>query len=321
MRAINNQTSIALFATAWTLENLDSLDFAINEARFWIDSSISVSLPHVDGEAPTTYPDADDLGCISDFVSARPAALSSTGEFYTNFDTGFGESWFIEGKCVSRNPWAHLSRQSIPPSFSLRQTQRVAGLKVNVEHVAPYCGGSNLGVYVPSLQGEVEIPLYKFNHFYETNMKLFVVVKSTDAFTIAVLFEDHCQTFKVEPSNDYTTSNWSLDSGRLLKLSLHVEDLLNCEIKVGSIAITHGIIPLATVPEITIANNVDGRGHLDWSCIGSIKAYSGNVFLNGEWSGISNNTCHLLSIELEPNDIIIVELFDFCNTHIYSLIF
>lgn len=92
-----SETSVALFAPAWTFEFFDGDNFELYESRFWLDSNLKIPFPLQDKE-PSTKPDEKNLGCIADFMYLLPAQLADG--LYTNFDSGFGSSYFIDGRVM-----------------------------------------------------------------------------------------------------------------------------------------------------------------------------------------------------------------------------
>ena len=83
---------MAFFAPAWTWEFLGQESFDINENRLWTNSSIIPVLPKVT-KIPSTWPDLNDLGCISEYLDARPIS----NFFNTFFNVGYGSNYFING--------------------------------------------------------------------------------------------------------------------------------------------------------------------------------------------------------------------------------
>lgn len=85
-------TSVALFAPAWTWEFLGQESFEINESRLWTSSSLPPILPQAIN-TPSTWPDCNDPGCITEYLDSRPISHS----FNTFFNVGFGTRYFMNG--------------------------------------------------------------------------------------------------------------------------------------------------------------------------------------------------------------------------------
>ncbi|KAJ3075435.1 hypothetical protein HDU98_008173 [Podochytrium sp. JEL0797] len=85
--------SAAVFAPAWTFEGLGKEGFHENDEKLWrgVDS-------------------------VSSFVAVR--ASGTRERFYTDFDRGFGEGYWMRGERIDAEPWFNLSRQSVAPTFT-----------------------------------------------------------------------------------------------------------------------------------------------------------------------------------------------------------
>lgn len=85
--------SVALFAPGWTYENFDGRAFHTLDRRFWMGEGL--------GEG------------VASCVDTHPAG--TTKFFYTNFNRGYGSSWWLRGEKISSIPWIHLGAQSLLP--------------------------------------------------------------------------------------------------------------------------------------------------------------------------------------------------------------
>ncbi|KAJ3341644.1 hypothetical protein HDU91_000681, partial [Kappamyces sp. JEL0680] len=144
-------TSVAIFAPAWTFEHLGPEQFPTHEKKFWLDSSLPL------GTEAECAMDKTDLGCVADYIS--PRAIEH--HFHSVFGCGFGSRFFIDGACVSTQPWIQLSSQSISLSYPLAQPRYgvlhdgaiVAAkdspgwLTWDIDEKSPFNGGSSLSFY------------------------------------------------------------------------------------------------------------------------------------------------------------------------------
>ncbi|CAO3569572.1 unnamed protein product [Mortierella alpina] len=143
------KTSCALFAPAWTYEFLGKEKFMTYDRLFWTGFEgagiHAESLPlsafqeakqdlldgklrdhskdkdkntDTDADKDTDKAPGDNMAFVpvSTYIPARPSGCSSW--FYTSFDRGFGQGFWINGKKVSDKPWSHLSHQSLAPSMT-----------------------------------------------------------------------------------------------------------------------------------------------------------------------------------------------------------
>ncbi|KAK9486136.1 glycosyl hydrolase family 85-domain-containing protein [Lipomyces starkeyi] len=98
-------TSLALFAPAWIYEELGSKDFETNDFSFWYDK--------VDNETKRNI-------SISEFIRPHPAPVLQTENyqmFYTSFNTGHGQKFFVNGKAEYLEPWVSQCLQTALPTY------------------------------------------------------------------------------------------------------------------------------------------------------------------------------------------------------------
>ena len=139
---VNSGTSVALFATEWTFEFFDSINFDKIEKRFWIDKSICIESHSFDSNFGGLNPE-----CVRDWVSPS-AVVINRGGMYTNFDCGLGQSYYISGKRVSDKAWSHLSRQSCIMVISMDSSSKK--MKAEYSRLDSFHGGSCLEIYTMS---------------------------------------------------------------------------------------------------------------------------------------------------------------------------
>ncbi|KAJ3253423.1 hypothetical protein HK103_000692 [Boothiomyces macroporosus] len=170
-----NGTGVAIFAPAWTFERFGGESFHQIENRFWedVDQQLTVEL----SPDETTKIDNDDLGCISQYLKAKPI---TNEEFYTDFDTGCGKATFIGGTKVSDLPWTHISHQNILPNDVIVDWISVIGGKFKesnsreiwcdyqLDHSEAYHGGSsvcfsNNTKIEGNIQSSIKYQLFTFN--------------------------------------------------------------------------------------------------------------------------------------------------------------
>ncbi|KAI8906874.1 glycoside hydrolase, partial [Gorgonomyces haynaldii] len=110
LEEIQEHTSIAIFAPAWTYEYLGPKQFERHDAKLWVDASLQVEWPEPFEETPSTFPRTDKA--IADYVAPRQLA---TTEFHTHFCRGYGKDFYWFGQKHETGQWMHLSRQSLCP--------------------------------------------------------------------------------------------------------------------------------------------------------------------------------------------------------------
>lgn len=150
------ETSVAIFAPAWTYEFLGTDSFEkVNDPRFWVECSSKPILPSITGtppNLPSTFPDPADLGCVADFV--EPRRLSGNC-FRTNFCLGFGSSYWIQGKKVSSASWSHIGRQSLLSSSWLTKAPKSSVVLEYTTDLA-FHGGSCLQLSLDLPKGAID---------------------------------------------------------------------------------------------------------------------------------------------------------------------
>ncbi|KAK9237052.1 glycosyl hydrolase family 85-domain-containing protein [Lipomyces kononenkoae] len=145
-------TSLALFAPAWVYEGLATKDFETNDYTFWYDN--------VDSDTKRNI-------SISEFVMPHPAPVLHTESyqlFFTSFNTGHGQKFFVNGKAEYLEPWVNQGLQTALPTFPhtshssylesynrrlLRQHMSIALLGTfkaswNIDYTLAFYGGSSL---------------------------------------------------------------------------------------------------------------------------------------------------------------------------------
>lgn len=225
---------------------------------------------------------------------------------------------YFNGKELSSSAWFHLSRQSIPPSYSLTSksftfsSKSKAEVRAVIEGDSPYMGGSNFAIYVDegSIDGYCDIPIFKFNFNIEPSSFLSVTSKSTSAFHI--LIDDDLLT--ISASNNWQTSTFALEKFKnLSKLSVKIPTSLKLSLKIGSIAIHKSASKQK--PKIIMLENV-GKTYLDWSYL-NLKGHVAIIFVDDLFHGVSYNNCYMLE---DKEGAIKIFILDELYEHVFTLV-
>lgn len=100
-----DRTSCALFAPAWTYESLGKDNFMAQDQLFWTGyngagiHAESLAAPHGEGIEIVRGDGKKLEGAfqpVAAYIPARPSGCPSW--FYTNFDRGFGQGFWVNGK-------------------------------------------------------------------------------------------------------------------------------------------------------------------------------------------------------------------------------
>lgn len=213
LRAIQKaDTSVALFAPAWTFEHLGSDNFEENERRFWIETSFL---------NPKFKIDEDDIGCASDFLERRRVCSS----FETNFCKGLGSMLFSEGVLISNTSWNNLAIQNLQPTLTESFSFESCNVLVVSCSTDAFSGGQ---CYVNSSQQSSRgIGSYLFETSFDRGRRLnfeivFKYSNPASRVGIAIEDEDKNQNFIYLEQNDIEELNCGWSKG-LISFSADVK--------------------------------------------------------------------------------------------------
>nr|WP_246096490.1 hypothetical protein [Paenibacillus sinopodophylli] len=162
-------------------------------------------------------------------VIAERSVINGT-QFYTNFNTGHGLNYYVNGAASNADEWSNMSLQDIPVTWQWWQDTTGNRLTVDYDYgseyniattsrfdyqqVGGYNGGSSL-VVNGNLNAENFLRLYKSNLSVNSNSKVSVTYKKTSAtdlstMSVGLVFSDNPSTVvKVQvPSAGTQTSGW-----------------------------------------------------------------------------------------------------------------
>ncbi|RHZ59909.1 hypothetical protein Glove_360g114 [Diversispora epigaea] len=147
------KTSCALFAPAWTYEHFGKESFWEIDRRFWIgnadkeynqsnnkgdiESDVKSDMESgiiIENKNGNKKSDDKDKGlAIAHYITPRYA--SGINQFYTNFDRGCGNKFFIKGRNVLDQEWSHLSHQSIQPYHTKRVIKVLSDVDFYINYI------------------------------------------------------------------------------------------------------------------------------------------------------------------------------------------
>jgi len=250
---------------------------------------------------------------LASYISERSVIDGSN--FYTNFNTGHGMEYYIDGKVSNNNQWANINIQDILPTWQWRIDTDGSRLKVDFDYgkkysagneytqLGGYQGGSSLAIF-GDLDATNFIHLYKTKLDIKDSSKLNITYNkpsATDASSVKVglIFED--DPSKVEyvdiPSGaNKTTKGWdqkNLDlskyAGKTLAsfgLAITPEQgtIENYQFNVGEIKITDGSIAKPAAPTgLKIDKSFDtSEMYISWNLEDYNKVQRYNVYAEYE---------------------------------------
>lgn len=175
---------------------------------------------------------------LAAFISER--SVIKGGNFYTNFNTGHGMQYFVDGEVSNDNEWANINIQDILPTWQWwiesededGETLRVDfdyGERYNpafeLNQVGAYNGGSSL-VVKGDLTAENFLRLYKTDIDVSKDSKAYITYyKSSETdgteMSLGLIFEDDPENveFIKIPSSGAKTNNWKTKTLNLQKYS------------------------------------------------------------------------------------------------------
>lgn len=131
--------------------------------------------------------------------------------FYTNFDTGHGKHWFINGKKNTDNRYSDLSRQSILPTWQFWKTDKNDNIKVDYDYNQAYNGGASLKINGKTNKN-IKLNLYKTdltlddNSIIETHIK----GKNTKMYLLLLMNDNTVIKKRLNFNNKWSTNKIKL---------------------------------------------------------------------------------------------------------------
>ena len=169
---------------------------------------------------------------VADFIAER-SVIDGT-KFYTNFNTGHGMQYFVDGKVSADKAWTNINIQDILPTWQWWM-ESSADKKLSVDfdygsaltnhdtsnnpitlpytQVGAYNGGSSLVVY-GDVTGTNSLHLYKTDLAVNENSKAYVTFKKTSndavAMQLGLIFKDAPETTeKLDITGSETAGDWT----------------------------------------------------------------------------------------------------------------
>jgi hypothetical protein len=145
-------TSIGFYRPEWTHNSASSVaDFYARDNKFWVGQN---------GDPSNTTTGAQWKG-VANYIPANSPITKLP--FATNFNTGQGTQFFIEGDPSSTTPWNNLSLQDVLPTWRWITRSTGALLDVGLTFDDAWWGGSSLAI-----SGTTDAPNELL--LYETNL-------------------------------------------------------------------------------------------------------------------------------------------------------
>ncbi|MEO6393377.1 MAG: hypothetical protein ABIP75_16125 [Pyrinomonadaceae bacterium] len=154
--AVGYFTGLGVYAPAYTMywclsQNTqqlpDRMTFQNNDQAFWAGTTDYLGYVPTCGSAPQNVtPNADQ--CIAYYVAPRTPVTSTP--FVSDFNTGEGDFFNLEGVSAAINPWNDLSIQSLLPTWRYLQSG-TAAFKIVLSYDRAFNGGTCLALSSPAM--------------------------------------------------------------------------------------------------------------------------------------------------------------------------
>ncbi|HFI0353237.1 TPA: LPXTG cell wall anchor domain-containing protein [Streptococcus suis] len=268
----------------------DGVDFHKHEQIFWTG-------PNGD---PTTSDDTTFWSGISRYVVEKTPIVGEN--FHTNFNTGHGKYWFVDGVKNKNLPWNSRSVQQIMPTWRWWIRSEKASVEGNYDFEDAYHSGTSLK-FTGQMQenSRSDIMLYAMDLDVTANSLLNVVSKGHPGMTAEIglatskdYAEENTVYFGLQPGEDWTKSSISLSSlatkkiyGLKLRLSSEqsIEDMA---FNLGSLSIGNSTLVLAAPSDVRIeasnlANAQEGEVIISYKGVEGADYYEIYQDIDGEW--------------------------------------
>jgi len=196
-------TSIGFYRPEWTHNSATSLsDFYARDNKFWVGQN---------GDPSNTTTSANWKG-VANYIPANSPLTELP--WATNFNTGQGTFYAINGEIVSNEPWNNLSLQDVLPTWRWIVHSDGTKLTPSIDFGDAYWGGGSL-LISGTLDAVNDIPLYETNFSGATAGDwLRIVYKSGQAtgpthLQAALAFADAPTTWETLDVGDNTSADWT----------------------------------------------------------------------------------------------------------------
>jgi mannosyl-glycoprotein endo-beta-N-acetylglucosaminidase len=193
-------TSIGFYRPEWTHNSASTVaDFYARDNRFWIGPN---------GDPSNTTSSSNWKG-VAHYIPANSPI--TTLPFVTNFNTGQGAQYFVDGVAESSEPWNNLSLQDVLPTWRWIMRSSGALLDVGLTFDDAWWGGSSIAVS-GTTDSPNELLLYETNLPADDFLSLVLVYRLQGAgpsyAEVGVAYDDDPATFVYSPVEDAEIPFW-----------------------------------------------------------------------------------------------------------------
>ena len=214
------KVSLSLYRPEWTFTNASGgndaalmQNFFTRDSNFWAGSKGDPSSTSTPISGTTWYG-------IANYIQAQAVSPGST--LVTNFNTGVGQFFAVNGQTLATGEWNNLSLQDVMPTWHWLDTSSDGGstkLTPNFDLTQAYYGGTSLSV-MGNMTAYNDLSLYATQLAVSGNSNLKIVYKDGQAgvaslLNVALTFSDSSVAYLscgTTTTADWNTSTFNLAS-------------------------------------------------------------------------------------------------------------
>lgn len=205
--------SLGIYRPDWAFKTTDNMkDFYDREQQFWVGDA---------GDPSKTSENPDSWKGMAHYFSE--ATVINQTPFVTNFNTGSGTFFAIDGEVKSDKAWNNRSLQDILPTWRWLVESNGEALKVDFDWDEAYYGGSSLKVSGElSSENATHVKLYKTNLEVEKDTEVFVTYKGASDNTnmkLGVSFMDDPTSYEFFDIKKKSNGEWTTERIKLKKFA------------------------------------------------------------------------------------------------------
>jgi endo-beta-N-acetylglucosaminidase D/PKD repeat protein len=319
--------SLGIYRPDWAFKVHKSReDLYAKENLFWVGQN---------GDPSRTTTAASWKGIANYFVEKTPVTKLP---FITNFNTGNGDFFAVDGEVLRTKPWNNRSLQDVMPTWRWIAISQGTALKPSIDFSSAYYGGSSLKVAGNLLNAKnaTQVKLYKTELPVAADTSLALTFKTntpemTDSnMQVGIAFADAPDQFVFLDVGEASPGEWrtknlplaAYQGKTIAAISLNFTSqkaVLDYSVNIGRLSVTAAAEQgneAGTVGELTVQNefttDISADARIKWSKAGSNAAYY-EIYLikqdgSREFQGATpNNAYYVPSIKRigkEPTSVI-----------------
>lgn len=203
-------TSLGIYRPDWAFKTASNMkEFFEKEDQFWVGES---------GDPSDTVNNGDWKG-LAHYFTAK--TVINELPFVTNFNTGSGEVFAIEGEIASEQEWNNRSLQDILPTWRWIKQSDGTPLDIKFDWETAYYGGSSLEIFGDlNKKNSTNFKLYKMNVPIEKHTEIALTYKANSDeanVKVGVSFQDNPDNFTFFDVRKRSHGKWVTDQLKLHK--------------------------------------------------------------------------------------------------------